>query len=142
MAVKGRRKATNQRRVMIINISEEGLFALGMSVAMKRSVEDTNRWASCLRKREPGEVVDIGSLGMYSPGLTVDLSGGSIASEYPAGLENLFNSAMESRSAAKSLLKSGLMDNLEPGAASRANRDAAEYRGRRLRLEEGKDNES
>jgi hypothetical protein len=131
MAVKGRRKATNQRRVKFIYITEEELFAGGIAAAMERSVEDSLRWASCLRKREPGEVVDIGALGMYSPGLSANLAGTSIDREYPAGLEDLFDALLDSRSSAKSLLKSGLMDNLEPGEASRANQAAAEYRGRR-----------
>lgn len=62
MAVKGRRKATNQRRVLIINT--EQAFALGMSMAMEKSAQDTARWASCLRSRQPGEgLKDIGTLG-------------------------------------------------------------------------------
>lgn len=55
--------------------------------------------------------------------------------EYPAGLENLYNSAMERRSAAKSLLKGRLMDNLEPGASSRANKEVAENLERRVKRE-------
>ena len=61
MAVKGRRKATNQRRVMIVRITEEQVFALGVTMAMQKSVGVATYWATALNPLTDVQRANIGN---------------------------------------------------------------------------------